>query len=593
MKYLFSCVGLLCTALFFNLGWSQVSTYSYTGTIETYTVPPGVTSIEIETRGAQGGYDDGGLGAIMVGTFAVTPGQVLEILVGNEGAENASTSNQGGAGGGGTFVVDQATGDPLIISGGGGGGCEPGSLSSYTAPYDAAITNAQLGEDGATTTGGAGGGTGGNGGAAGFTDCCLTGTLGGSGGGGFYTDGEDGSPGDAAGIPSEGGAAYVNGGAGGVCGVANASYPAPTGTGGFGGGGGSAMDNAFRAGGGGGYSGGQGAAYISGGSGYIWGGGGGSYNVGTDQDNSIGNTGDGMVTITELCNGLVITVSSDSVCDGEEVTLSASSTGGGTVTWDGGVVNGEAFTPSAGTTTYTATSDDPDDCGFAIDIVVFELPTVDAGMDQNVCEGDSTMLSGTGTATDWSWDGGITNGVNFMPPSGTTTYTLTGTIDSTGCTAEDMVDVTVITIDVSITAGGGSLTANQAGATYQWLNCPDYSVISGETNQVYSAVPDGDYAVEVTLDGCVDTSACQIVHVGFDENESPLAELYPNPTNGQVQLTVDGQFNYVLMNVLGETIFAGTGANTATIDLTTQAKGAYFLKVIADGSEQTIKVIRQ
>lgn len=53
---------------------AQITTFDYTGTIETYTVPVGVTSISIQAYGAQGGNDNGGLGAGMYGEFAVVPG---------------------------------------------------------------------------------------------------------------------------------------------------------------------------------------------------------------------------------------------------------------------------------------------------------------------------------------------------------------------------------------------------------------------------------------------------------------------------------------------------------------------------------------
>ncbi|MAN59609.1 MAG: autotransporter, partial [Flavobacteriaceae bacterium] len=92
---------LLCT---YSL-WAQTPvTYNFTGSIETYTVPPGVTTLTIEARGAQGGDSPSsavpaGLGAEMIGDFAVTPGQVLNILVGEQ-----NTSGNGG--GGGSFVVD-------------------------------------------------------------------------------------------------------------------------------------------------------------------------------------------------------------------------------------------------------------------------------------------------------------------------------------------------------------------------------------------------------------------------------------------------------------------------------------------------------
>ena len=72
--------------------WSQATTFSFTGAVQTYTVPLGVTSIQLETWGAQGGtgtgFDGvdgtGGLGGYSIGNLAVTPGQVLEVYVGGD-----------------------------------------------------------------------------------------------------------------------------------------------------------------------------------------------------------------------------------------------------------------------------------------------------------------------------------------------------------------------------------------------------------------------------------------------------------------------------------------------------------------------------
>ncbi|NRA52413.1 MAG: hypothetical protein HRU12_25070, partial [Phaeodactylibacter sp.] len=76
-------------------------TLEFNGTMQTFVVPQGVTSLKIEAYGAQGGNANvgfGGLGAYMSGTFAVTPGQIIDVLVG----ETPANSNGGG---GGTFIV--------------------------------------------------------------------------------------------------------------------------------------------------------------------------------------------------------------------------------------------------------------------------------------------------------------------------------------------------------------------------------------------------------------------------------------------------------------------------------------------------------
>ncbi|MES2285246.1 MAG: glycine-rich protein [Bacteroidota bacterium] len=234
----------------------------YTGNIQRFVVPCGITSITIEAWGAEGGKASGyaelpGKGARMKGTFAVTPGQVLKILVGQQGEFG---SNDGG-GGGGTFVTDNSN-VPLIIAGGGGG-------SSYTAP--------RAGIDGTTANSGTAGQSGGAGGSGG-----NGGTSGGySGGGGGLT----GNGGNGPSSGQCGGTSFVNGGDGGTTGSAC--------RGGFGGGGGT-HGGGWGGGGGGGYSGG-GASNSS----QYGGGGGGSYNVGTAQSNTSGvKSGHGQVQIT-------------------------------------------------------------------------------------------------------------------------------------------------------------------------------------------------------------------------------------------------------------------------------------------------------
>ena len=79
----------------------------------------------IEAVGAAGGYDKTsnsaqyrGRGARMVGTFSLSKGEVIQILVGQEGGRNKLSITAGG--GGGTFVV-RGSNTPLIIAGGGGG----------------------------------------------------------------------------------------------------------------------------------------------------------------------------------------------------------------------------------------------------------------------------------------------------------------------------------------------------------------------------------------------------------------------------------------------------------------------------------------
>ncbi len=83
MKRLYAAKLIVLIALI--CGWNlnalaQTSTYSYSGSIQTYSVGAGVTSIGILCTGATGGNSsgyNGGHGASMYGVFTVVPGHVL------------------------------------------------------------------------------------------------------------------------------------------------------------------------------------------------------------------------------------------------------------------------------------------------------------------------------------------------------------------------------------------------------------------------------------------------------------------------------------------------------------------------------------
>ena len=257
-----------------------------TGGIQYWTVPTS-GAWSIECFGAQGGGANGGLGASIKGEFNLVAGQVIRILVGQQGITQSGMPNSVG-GGGGTFAVlspATAVSDILVIAGGGGGSA--GTL--YPSVCNGSIANA--GNNG-QIDGGVGnpdglGGTLGTGGNKSVSGCSLDR---GSGGGGFLTNGT--SICQSVGV-GDGGKAFVNGGEGGT-------GFGPGATGGFGGGG-ATWQTGFRgSGGGGGFSGG-GAGQINSVSPNHAGGGGGSYNAGTNPIESSGvQAGDGLVVITQL-----------------------------------------------------------------------------------------------------------------------------------------------------------------------------------------------------------------------------------------------------------------------------------------------------
>lgn len=577
---------------FFLINTSAVNaqtTYNYTGTIETYTVPAGVYSIQIQAKGAEGGEVTNtstpgtpGKGADMTGTFSVTPGQVLNIMVG----EKPPTSDRSSGGGGGSFVWDDATTTLFIAAGGGGGAC---AYATNCSGADAVVTeNATNG-----LTQPDGGGTAGNG------ATLPTSSDGwGGGGAGWNSDGNVGSTHGCT-FTCTGGQSPLSGGAGGSRGGSDFAGPSTNERGGFGGGGGgNGKCGVVGAGGGGGYSGGGSGGEYPSISDYNGGGGGGSFNAGTDQVNVGGsNTGHGQIIITELCAPLTTSVSGTELCEGDLLTLSATSATGGTVTWDGGVTDGVAFEPTLGTTTYTATSDSPEDCPFSVDITVNENPVVEAGTDVSVCEGETVTLTGSGTADTYIWSGGAMDGVPFIPMAGTNDYFVEGTISATGCSSTDVVSVTYLEVDETISVSGGTLTSNHTGITYQWVECPTYAPIPGATNQSYTPSNDGDYAVIVTNGGCSDTSACETIVGASTDSWTNSIKIYPNPSTGIFQIQMDAGIDgsYTVFTSDGKEVLNSklTGTTTFNVDLTNFENGTYIFVLTSEEQHYQIPLIKQ
>ncbi|MEO9796534.1 MAG: LamG-like jellyroll fold domain-containing protein, partial [Crocinitomicaceae bacterium] len=142
-----------------------------------------------------------------------------------------------------------------------------------------------------------------------------------------------------------------------------------------------------------------------------------------------------------------------------------------------------------------------------------------------ICDGDSVMVFGT-----------------YYSIAGIYYDSL---MTTNSCDSVLIQEVIINSVDATVSASGTELTANAAGTgvTYQWIDCSDNSVITGETNQVFNATANGDYAVIVEDNGCIDTSGCETISgIGFDELELTF-NVYPNPNQGEFVVQFDQELN--------------------------------------------------
>jgi len=90
-----------------------------------------------------------------------------------------------------------------------------------------------------------------------------------------------------------------------------------------------------------------------------------------------------------------------------------------------------------------------------------------------------------------------------------------------------------------VTQNQSVLTANASAATYQWIDCDNGNAsIEGETQQTFAASKDGDYAVIISENKCIDTSVCFSIKIAslLINTFKHDVTLYPNPTNGSFSI---------------------------------------------------------
>src|SRR5690606_26614133 len=96
---------------------------------------------------------------------------------------------------------------------------------------------------------------------------------------------------------------------------------------------------------------------------------------------------------------------------------------------------------------------------------------------------------------------------------------LTETI-SNGCSGTDNLQVAINSVNTSFSQSSDTLFASASSASFQWLECNlsagTYSIIPGATSNFMAVSQSGNYALEVSQNGCTDTSACvQIIITGI------------------------------------------------------------------------------
>jgi hypothetical protein len=184
----------------------------------------------------------------------------------------------------------------------------------------------------------------------------------------------------------------------------------------------------------------------------------------------------------------------------------------------------------------------------------------------------------------------VTECNNYTSPSGNYTWNTSGiyfdTIpNSSGCDSIITINLTINSVDTTITANLPLLQANATGANYQWMYC-DSAIIQGEVNQIFLVTANGSYAVIISQNGCIDTSVCYLVYnLGINEHiHSNDFYIFPNPSSNNLIVAFGSIITkgYIMVsNTLGESVYAQNIFNESKKEINVEniSSGIYFLKV--------------
>jgi len=292
------------------------------------------------------------------------------------------------------------------------------------------------------------------------------------------------------------------------------------------------------------------------------------------------------------------------ICNGDSIVLTHAN--------PTGVWSGTGVTDYAGGTgvfintpgTYNITYTIAGSCGDTFTDTVTIDPAADASFTiSDICFGDTVILDHNDNTGTWSGMGvtdmAAGNGT-FTNTAGTydVIYTIVG---ACGDADTNAVEVFVAPV-ASFTATGTTLTnftSTSTGtiATYDWDFGDGGSATGGTTTTTdHTYLTNGTYNVCLTVttaDGCVDTHCEDVViqGLGINGQNAISFQMYPNPSNGMVNITTGNSTQITIVNLIGSVVYSDVINGTKAIDLNSLSKGSYFVRISQDGNTTTEKLI--
>jgi trimeric autotransporter adhesin len=304
---------------------------------------------------------------------------------------------------------------------------------------------------------------------------------------------------------------------------------------------------------------------------------------------------------------------------GGTVTLNAGNAGS-SYSWSHGPTTQTTVISSSGNYSVVVTTAQNCTNSDTVMITINPLPVPFAGNDTTICMGASVTLDGGPGYASYSWaENSVIIGTTqtvVVTPAATTTYDLSVT-DANGCSSATAAMVTIIVEQApvagftsSITGGFNASFTNTTGSstTLPFTSSWDFGDSQGATttNASHTYTANGTYTVTlIVTTACGSDTATQtviITGVGIEEADMlKEVKVYPNPSDGIFSIELvnppAGQISVTVTDMTGRTaynsVLDANGELKRTLDLSSMAKGVYYLRMDSENMTEIRKIVIQ
>jgi hypothetical protein len=322
-----------------------------------------------------------------------------------------------------------------------------------------------------------------------------------------------------------------------------------------------------------------------------------SYNVtGTDANGCISSSAAvSSVTVNALPT---ISVNSGAICIGNSFTMTPS--GASTYTYS----SGSAIVTPTTNTSYNVTGTDANGCisssAAVSSVTVNALPTISVNSGA-ICTGNSFTMTPSGANT-YTYSSGSA----IVTPTINASYNVTGT-DANGCISSSAAvsSVTVnalpmimATTNSTLLCVGQTASLTASGATsYTWNTSATTAAIAVSPTTTVTYTVNGTDANGCSNVATVTQNVNTCTDIQSVSNQPSLISVYPNPTGGLINVELEivsgNNASIQILNTLGE-VLVNESVNTQhpVFNIQHFTAGVYFVKVIQQGKQQIIKLIK-